>query len=248
VKIVALGSADAFCSEGRGHTSWLVEDEQGAYAVDFGATALQAMKRLRKEELGAVYFTHLHGDHVAGWPFLLVDAVYRARRTAPLAVCGPPGTRQTLQTLWAACYATAASEPLPFSLEVHELSPGQSAQVAGRTVTAFAARHMRPPHVALSLRIGGLAFSGDTGAHEGLAALTEGARAFCTECTNLAPGDEKHLSWAELRELLPRLGVRRVLLGHLGSDARAARERIEDEARALGLDLHLCDDLDEILC
>jgi len=244
VKIIALGSGDAFCSGGRGHTAWLVEDAQGAYAVDFGATALQSLRRLGRE-LDAIYFTHLHGDHFAGWPFLLVDAVYRARRTAPLSVCGPPGTSQTLQTLWATCYATAAAEPLPFPLSVREIAPGESARIAGRTVSAFQARHMRAPHVALSLRIDELAFTGDTGAHEGLTALARGARALCAECTNLAAGDEKHLSWAELRDLLPRLGVRRVLLGHLGSEARAARSLIEQEARSLGLDLRVCDDLDE---
>jgi ribonuclease BN (tRNA processing enzyme) len=245
VRITALGSGDAFFSAGRGHTAWLVEDACGVYSVDFGATALQSLKRLGRE-LSAVYFTHLHGDHVAGWPFLLVDAVYRAKRTAPLTVCGPIGTRQTLQTLWAACYATAAAEPLPFPLEVREIAPGENVQIAGRTVRAFQARHMRPPHVALSLRIDDLAFTGDTGAHEGLLELARGSRAICTECTNLAPGDPKHLAWSELRELLPRLGVRRVLLGHLGGEARAAKALIEQEARSLGLDLRVCDDLDEI--
>lgn len=245
MKIAALGSGDAFCSAGRAHTAWLVEDAQGVYAVDFGATALQSLKRLGRE-LGAVYFTHLHGDHIGGWPFLLVDAVHRAKRTAPLSVCGPPGTRETLHALWATCYATAASEPLPFPLEVREIAPGETVRIAGRTVRAFQARHMRAPHVALSLRIDELAFTGDTGAHEGLLELARGARAFCAECTNLAAGDPKHLSWAELRELLPRLGVRRVLLGHLGSEARAARAQIEQEARSLGLDLRVCDDLDEI--
>jgi ribonuclease BN (tRNA processing enzyme) len=245
VKIFALGSGDAFCSEGRGHTSWLIEDDRGLAAVDFGATALQAMKRLGKDprELAAVHFTHLHGDHTAGWPFLLIDAVYRAKRTAPLLVSGPPGAKETLQALWSACYATAAKEPPPFPLEFHELSPGSEKELARRRVRAFAARHMRPPHVALSLRIGEVAFTGDTGRHEGLADLFRGARAICAECTNLEAGDEKHLSWAELRSLLPKVPV---LLGHLGSGPRAARAEIEREARNLGLDVHLCDDLDQI--
>src|SRR5205823_12646305 len=131
--------------------------------------------------------------------------IYGAKRTAPLVASGPPGTRRTLQALWETCYATAAAQPPPFPLEVLEVAPGENVQIAGRTVRAVQARHMSPPQVALSLRIDDLAFSGDTGAHEGLVELVRGARAFCTECTNLTPGDPRHLSWPELRELMPPL-------------------------------------------
>ena len=69
MRVTALGSADAFFSAGRGHTCWLIEDDKGAYAVDFGATGLMALKRLRfdPDRLQAVHFTHLHGDHIGGW-------------------------------------------------------------------------------------------------------------------------------------------------------------------------------------
>jgi ribonuclease BN (tRNA processing enzyme) len=240
VKITALGSADAFFSEGRGHTCWLLEDERGACAVDFGATALQALKRLGRDPsaLQAVHFTHLHGDHIAGWPFLMVDAVYRLKRTAPLSVSGPPGTRERLHALWSACYARAATLPLPFPLEVRELRPGESAAVAGREVRAFAAQHMTPPEIALSLRIGDVAFTGDTGAIA--PGLCDGAKLLCAECTDLqasSPGPQtsaRHLSWSQLRHVLPQ--VPRVVLAHLGEEARRGIPR---DAGVL-----VCDDLD----
>lgn len=237
MRITALGSADAFCSAGRGHTCWLVDDALGTYAVDFGATALMALKRLGRDpgEIQAVHFTHLHGDHIGGWPFLLVDAVYRQKRTAPLLATGPAGTRDRLQALWAACYADAAQRALPFALEVRELSPGQTALLAGRTASAFKAQHMKPPQVALSLRIDELAFTGDTGAiPEG---LCEGVKALCAECTDLEPtGKGTHLSWAELRSALPK--VPRILLGHLGDEARAKIPRDGG--------VRVCEDLDSV--
>ena len=94
MRITALGSGDAFCSAGRGHTSWLVDDAQGTFAVDFGATALLALQRLGRDPdaIAAIHFTHLHGDHTGGWPFFLVDAVYRSQRKDALLASGPPGT------------------------------------------------------------------------------------------------------------------------------------------------------------
>jgi len=234
VRITALGSADAFFSAGRGHTSWLLDDQQGTCAIDFGATALQALKKLRRDpsELHAVHFTHLHGDHIAGWPFLLIDAVYRLKRTAPLAVTGPPGTRDRLHALWSACYARAATQALPFPLAVHELRPGETAQVAGREVRAFAARHMTPPEIALSLRIGEVAFTGDTGVIAD--GLCDGAKLLCAECTDLAGDSDRHLSWEKLRKLqLPPL-----MLGHLGSEARSGLQGAPG--------VKVCDDLDHV--
>lgn len=234
MRVTALGSGDAFCSSGRGHTCWLVDDEQGTFAVDFGGTALAALKRLGRDPdaISAVHFTHLHGDHTGGWPFLLVDAVYRSRRTAPLLVTGPPGTRERLQALWAACYAAAAERPLPFALDVREVRPGDRLELLGRPVGVFHSRHMSPPQTALSLRIGRIAFTGDTAAvAEG---LCDGAELLCAECTLLGESTDAHLGWKTLRENLPR--VPRILLAHLGSEAR--------EGIRATPGVRVCDDLD----
>ena len=215
MRVTALGSADAFFSAGRGHTCWLIEDDKGAYAVDFGATGLMALKRLRfdPDRLQAVHFTHLHGDHIGGWPF----------------ASGPPGTRVRLHALWAACYRRAAEKPLPFPLTVHELRPGESAALAGREVRAFAAQHMTPPDIALSLRIGDIAFTGDTGAIPD--GLCDGARLLCAECTYLSQDSDRHLSWERLRKLkLPPL-----MLGHAGSEVREAGVKVCDDLDFLEL-------------
>jgi ribonuclease BN (tRNA processing enzyme) len=215
VRVTALGTADALCASGRGTTAWLVDDALGSYAVDFGPTALLALRKLGRDPaaLDAVHFTHLHGDHIAGWPFLLLGG-----RTRPLLASGPPGTRERLHTLWAACYADTAERPLPFELTVVELQPGETQELCGRKISAFRAQHMGPKHVALSLRINDVAFSGDTGKlPEGLCA---GAKLLCCECTYARPGNLKHLDWETLQRELP--DVPRILIGHLGEAARRA--------------------------
>jgi ribonuclease BN (tRNA processing enzyme) len=231
VKVTALGTADALCAAGRGTTAWLVDDARGSYAVDFGPTALLALRKLGRnpEELDAVHFTHLHGDHIAGWPFLLLQ-----HRLKPLIASGPPGTRDRLQTLWAACYADTAEKKLPFELQVLEIEPGETHQLCGRTVSAFRAQHMGPKHVALSLRIDELAFSGDTGKlPEG---LCQGAKLLCCECTYARAWSSKHLNWETLLQELP--DVPRIMIGHMGEDAR----RIAVSSGRV----QVCDDFDSI--
>jgi ribonuclease BN (tRNA processing enzyme) len=253
-QIVVLGSADAFSSGGRGNTAWLVEDGGPPCTVDFGPTALAALKRLGRDpqRIAAVHLTHLHGDHTGGIPMLLVDAVYRAHRVAPLDITGPPGTGERIQALWRDFYADAAASELEFELRIHELKPGEKSQIAGRELAAFAAQHHRGGRVALMLSLRGpagtLAFTGDTGPCDALRDLAKGADLLCAECTEFEAGEapRRHLAWNELRGLLPVLGVRRVLLGHLGEEVRANALAIEAEARGMGLDLRVCDDLAEI--
>jgi len=233
VKVVALGTGDALSGGGRGSTAWLVDDDRGSYCVDFGPTALLALRKLGRppEEIGAVHFTHLHGDHFAGWPFLLLAS---AQRTAPLVASGPYGTRERLQALWSVCYADTAERVLPFEVRVVELEPGETAELMGRKLTAFRAQHMGQKHVALCLRIDDLAFTGDTGLIP--QGLCDGARALFCECTELAPGNPKHLDWETLRRAPP--AVPRILVGHLGEEARQV-------ARSFG-NLTVCDDFDSI--
>jgi ribonuclease BN (tRNA processing enzyme) len=231
--VTALGTGDALCGGGRGSTAWLVDDERGTYCVDFGPTALLALRKLgrRPEQIDAVVFTHLHGDHFAGWPFLLLASADRRR---PLLAVGPAGTRERLTALWSISYADTAERELPFEARVSEVQPGESLDLLGRKLTAFRARHMGPRHTALSVRVDGVAFSGDTGViAEG---LCDGARLLCCECTEARPGNPKHLDWETLQASLPDVPL--VLVGHLGEEARLA-------ARSQGR-LRVCDDLDSV--
>lgn len=233
MRIVALGSGDALCGGGRGSTAWLVDDERGTYCVDFGPTALLALRKLgrRPEEIDAVFFTHLHGDHFAGWPFLLLASAQRRR---PLLAVGPSGTRMRLSALWSICYADTAERELPFEARVSEVQPGERVELLGRAVTVFRARHMGPKHTALSLRVGDAAFTGDTGLiPEG---LCDGARVLCCECTDARPASPKHLDWETLQRSLPEVPL--VLVGHLGEEARLV-------AKTFGR-VRVCDDLDSV--
>lgn len=247
-RLTFLGTSDAFHSGGRMHSAYLIESQGATLAVDFGATALLGLKRagVDPRRVAAVAVTHLHGDHVAGLPFLVLDGMYSSRRTERLEIVGPPGTAARLDALFSAAYDDLRDDPRPFELAVREVAPGASASAAGFRIATFAASHMSAPHRPLMLRVHApdgavAAFTGDTEWTDDLVACASGARVLVAECTGMAPPIGRHMTWDAWRAKLPLVGARRVVFSHLGADVRAAWDRIRAEAPA-GVDLSIADD------
>ncbi len=229
MKLHVIGSADAFNSAGRRHSCYLVESPDAGYLmVDFGATALCGLRSLgfAPNELAGIAFTHLHGDHIGGYPFLVIDALYNSRRSEPLPVLGPPGTREALTRLVEAMYPGLSADLLRLSLPLQEIEPGGLAMIAGYEVRTFAADHMDPPHQPLCLRIADgegctVAFSGDTRLCSGLFAAARGADLCVAECTALEPPAGRHSTFSEWRAQVEAFAARELALTHLGADVRA---------------------------
>ncbi len=240
MEITVLGSGDAFCGGGRGNAAYLVEDARGRLLIDCGPTAPHALRRagVALPSIEHILVTHLHGDHVAGIPFILLAGVYEPPHPERLTVTGPRFLERQVEAAFAAFYPDAARTPRPFALAYREIAPGATADVGGRRVTAFPMHHMSGEHVALGYRIESdgriLAVTGDTGRAAPLADLAAGADLLICECTlpapapGAAPSAAKHLSIADIRALRPALAARRVLLTHLSAEARAEAGAIPD--------------------
>ena len=249
MKLTVIGSADAFNSAGRGHSCYVLESEGlGMLMVDFGPTALAGLRRakIRPSELSAVALTHLHGDHAAGLPFLLIDALFNDPRSEPLPLLGPPRTRQTLDALVDAMYPDVKSDLARLSLEIREFAPGDESALAGYVVRAFAADHMKAPHQPLCLRItdpagASVAFSGDTRLCPGLFEAADGVDLLVAECTRLAPPAGSHCTWQEWQEAFGRVRARAVLFTHLGADVRERLPGLKRQA-GVGIPVDFADD------
>jgi ribonuclease BN (tRNA processing enzyme) len=230
VKLIVTGSADAFNAAGRGHSCfWLEGMTSEPLMIDFGATALQALKRLELDprRLRTVLITHLHGDHIGGLPFLVIDGMFRSGRVEPLQLVGPPGTRQRCEELFAASYGALVEGEEPFPLNFCEVEPGQELAFGPARVQVFAAEHVDPPGQALGYRLvrddgPKVVFSGDTAMTSELLAAAAGADLLVAECSALEPPAGKHCTWAEWRRELPGLDVGRVVLVHLPDEVREA--------------------------
>ncbi len=236
MRLTIIGSGDAFGSGGRTNTCFWLETAKGTLVVDFGASALPALKALKRDPnaIDAIVLSHLHGDHFGGLPFLLLDYQYLARREQPLTVAGPPGTRARLDAALEVFFPKSTGTTWRFAWEVQEIAVGIASDVLGHSLlTAQVVHQSGAPSTALRLSDGNktFAYSGDTEWTDALLAIASGADLFVCECYGHAGKLTGHLTWETLQPKLPAFGAKRVMLTHMNPSMLARL----DEAAAAGV-------------
>ena len=108
-----LGSGNAFLPSGR-HHSFLCIDQH--MIIDIPPTALASLRRAKisPADIDFIFVTHVHGDHVFGFPFLLLERKYISDREGirPLTVAGEKGVQERLRTLCELAYPGSLTEQL----------------------------------------------------------------------------------------------------------------------------------------
>jgi ribonuclease BN (tRNA processing enzyme) len=98
--------------------------------------------------LTCAFVTHLHSDHTAGYPDLILTPAVVCRKE-PLKVYGPPGIKEMTDKILAAYQEDLAVRAIGnspgqmsgYRVEVHEVEPGIIYQDKNIKVTAFPVRH-----------------------------------------------------------------------------------------------------------
>ncbi len=244
VTVTFAGCGDAFGSGGRFQACLHLRASGSApVLLDCGASSLIALRRcgLEPGEVAAVVVSHLHGDHFAGLPFLILDGQF-SHRADPLLVAGPPGTRDRLLAAMECLFPGSAAAARDFKVEVTEVVPGSRARVAGVGVLARAAAHPSgAPALSLRLDIGGrvIAYTGDTAWTGDLVDLAAGADLLIAEAYVRAKPVPYHLRLADLDEHRAELTCRRLVLTHLSRDLLSESELRGYEVAHDGLVLHV---------
>jgi len=236
MRLTIVGCGDAFGSGGRSNTCFWLETNKTVLAVDFGASALPALKALKLDpsRLDAVILSHLHGDHFGGLPFLLLDAQFLSRRDKPLLIAGPPGTRARLDSLMEAVFPKSTKSTWKFSWNVQEIEVEKPNKLLDYDIMTMAVIHQSgTPSTAVRLTIDGkvFAYSGDTEWTEALLPIAKNADLFICECYNFEGALTGHLNWQTLKEKLPALAAKRVMLTHMNPTVLARL----DEVKAAGV-------------
>lgn len=212
--------------------SWFVVD------AGRGATMRIAATDLKYANLRGVFLTHLHSDHTAGLPDLFNTSWQFGRKTMPLELYGPPGTKKL-----AGAMLDFFAEDIHLRRDLMEKHPAAGATIRTHIVregvvfddgelkiTAFVVDH-RPVKDAFGYRFdsGGhsIVISGDTRPTENLIRYAKGADVLVLEAylpehfdrvdtpAVAAKLKSYHTSAEEAGEIATRAGVRTLVLTHL---------------------------------
>jgi ribonuclease BN (tRNA processing enzyme) len=220
MKLAIIGSGDAFGSGGRLNTCFWLETAHGTIAVDFGASALPALKArgLDPNALDGIVLSHLHGDHFGGLPFLLLDYQFLARRDRPFLIAGPPGAMERINAALEAFFPKSTGSRWKYAWRVQEIPVGVETDVLGhRVLTAEVIHQSGAPSTALRLSDGEktFAYSGDTEWTDALLPIARGADLFICECYAYAGKLTGHLTWEVLHAKLSALATKSTMLTHM---------------------------------
>src|SRR5262247_1195283 len=167
MKVTIVGSGDAFGSGGRFNTCFMIETGGRSMLLDFGASSLVALRAhgIDPNRIEGIIISHLHGDHFGGLPFLLLDGQFLSRRTHPLVIAGPPGSRDRINALLEVFFPRSSGTKWRFPWEVVEIAPNGTTEILDLSVTTTPVIHASgAPSTAVRLFDGRtvLAYSGDT--------------------------------------------------------------------------------------
>lgn len=175
IKVTLLGTGAPPPVMPRFGPSILVEAGGQKFLIDAGRGALQRLSQIevRWQDVDGVLLTHLHSDHVVGFPDLWLTGWLVGRgRDRPLQLWGPRGTREMMSHLERAyefdirsrLYDDRAS-PEGVVVLAEDIGEGVVLEKDGLKITAFEVDH-RPIKPAFGYRVdfGGrsVVLSGDT--------------------------------------------------------------------------------------
>ena len=246
VTVTFAGCGDAFGSGGHFNTCIVVDGGGRRFTIDFGASSLVALNKLgiAHNSIDAVLLTHMHGDHFGGLPFMLLDAMLGARRTAPLTIAGPRGVEARVEQAIDVLFPGSGVMRPRFSLNFVELEVGRSNEVSGLAVTPYAARHTPETNpTALRINVGDriVTYSGDGEFGPDLCAAARDADLFIAECYFHQKSVPGHMNYTDIREHRDDFGAKRMVLTHLGPEMLAAREGVPEQCAEDGLEIELSD-------
>src|SRR6185437_13529858 len=187
IKVTLLGTGSPAPVITRFGPSTLVEAGGQKYLFDAGRGAMQRLNQIKVkwQDVQGVFLTHLHSDHVVGFPDLwLTGWLVGPGRNIPLPVRGPRGTVKMMSLLEQAFDYDLRVRPyvdraVPEGAVIlaEDIGEGVALEKGGVKITAFEVDHT-PVHPAFGYRIDyagrSVVLSGDTRVSENLVRYAHG--------------------------------------------------------------------------
>ncbi|HXF37386.1 MAG TPA: MBL fold metallo-hydrolase [Actinomycetota bacterium] len=229
MELTVLGTSGAYPAPGRACSGYLVRQAGAAIVLDLGNGALaNLLRHVPYDRLDAVVLTHRHPDHCVDLFPLLLARAFHPEPLPPLPVLAGPGALERVAGL----EDPEGRSALARRLEGRDLLPGETIEVGPFRLEARPLPHW-VPNLGIRVEADGavLAYTGDTGPSEDVAALARGADVFLAEASWLDGQEEGrerfHLTAREAAGSAAAGGAGRLLLTHFWPTNDRARSREE---------------------
>jgi ribonuclease BN (tRNA processing enzyme) len=219
MEVTFLGSSNAFASEGRAFSSFIVDRK---YQFDAPPTLLPQLKRLEipLDEIEVIFISHAHGDHFVGLPFLLLEYVYMTPRTKDLHIVGPPGCEEWLEDFSCRVYKNIAQDA-GYRRVYHDAISGTVQEAGGLEFTSFPMNHVKADGLlamGYRVRIGDktISYTGDSMFCDEVVELGMDSDVYVVDCTYPDGGGPEHMGLEDIKVIRDRIAPEtQIVLTHM---------------------------------
>jgi ribonuclease Z len=244
MKIDMLGTGAAMIDPDRAQSGILVTLDNGAkYMFDCGAGSVRNMVRANSspDEVGVVFLTHLHHDHICDFPLFAINGWMYDRPDAPI-VLGPKGTQHFCDHLFEggafdsdfrarSAFPRRQTNLAAVRPDVREVSPGLAYEDDDVRIYCDFVEHIpREISECFGIRMEAegkvIAFSGDTSPCDNMVKLAKDADILFHECTfpesfiefrrKKGTGTHAHTPPTDLGRIAVEAGVKSLVATHFG--------------------------------
>jgi ribonuclease Z len=268
IKVTLLGTGCPPPVMNRFGPSILVEAGDQKLIFDTGRGTLLRLTQIKvgPKDISGVFLTHLHSDHLVGFPDLWLTGWVNGRRETPVKVFGPKGTAKMMSHLEQAFEYDIKirlfddrAAPEGVVIEAKDISEGVVYEKSGVKVTAFEVDHA-PIKPAFGYRIDyagrSVVLSGDTRYSENLIKFAKGTDLLIHEV--VSPESLKRAEYPEERvkgivahhttpeqagELFSKVKPRLAVYSHIVLPSATEQDLIPPTRKTYAGALHLGEDL-----
>lgn len=220
MEITILGSGDAFSNDGRLQSSYHVAHNGNTFLLDCGSTIMVAIHTysIDPNKISHIFLSHLHGDHIGGIPFFLLDAQWNSNRKTPLEITGPKGTQAKILQLMECFYEGINISELNFNVIFKEYATHATKEFDAFTLKPFEVTHSdysNPHGLRFEFTDKILAYTGDSSWNNNLVPLLRNADVAICECCTQNTELPNHMNYNTLLKYRDSFNARRIVLTHL---------------------------------